>query len=117
MVYLHQNKHVLTAIKGCQMLLHELTCKPTHCRELTVGWPDYIGIVDASSHGMGGVMVGKLSECVPTVFRWRWLEDICRRLVSVENPAGTINNSDLEMAGLLLLWLVIEGIGGPLAEK
>jgi len=24
------------------------------CRELTSGWPDYVGIVDASSHGVGG---------------------------------------------------------------
>ncbi len=30
---------------------------------------------------------------------------------------GTISNSDLEMAGLLMLWLAIEGICGPLQEK
>ncbi len=116
-VYLHRNKPVLTAIKGCRMLLRESTREPTHCRELTFGWPDYIGIVDASSHGVGGVVVGELSGCVPTVFRWQWPEDIRTQVVSLDNPAGTINNSDLEMAGLLLLWLVIEGICGSLAEK
>jgi hypothetical protein len=87
------------------------------CRELTCGWPDYIGIVDASSHGVGGVMVGELSGCVPTVFRWQWPEDIHTQVISFDNPAGNITNSDLEMAGLLILWLVIEGICGSLTEK
>jgi hypothetical protein len=30
---------------------------------------------------------------------------------------GAISNSDLEMAGLLMLWLAIEGVCGPLQEK
>jgi hypothetical protein len=33
------------------------------------GWPDYVGIVDASSYGIGGVVFGELSACTPTVFR------------------------------------------------
>jgi hypothetical protein len=117
MVYLHTNTQVLTAIKGCQTLLRESTREPTWCRELTMGWPDFIGIVDASSHGVGGVVVGELSGCIPTVFRWQWPEDVRTQVISVDNPGGTINNSDLEMVGLLLLWLVIKGICGPLAEK
>ena len=31
-----------------------------------------MGIVDASSHGVGGVIVGEEKECVPTVFRMEW---------------------------------------------
>jgi hypothetical protein len=98
-------------------LLRESTREPTRCRELTCGWPDYIGIVDASSHCIGGVVVGELSGCVPTVFRWQWPEDIRTQVVSFDNPAGNITNSDLEMAGLLILWLVIKGICGLLTEK
>jgi len=70
----------------------------------------YVGIVDASSHGVGGVVFGKLSACTPTVFRWQWPKDIRSQLVSFKNPKGTITNSDLEMAGLLLLWLTMEGV-------
>jgi hypothetical protein len=33
------------------------------------------------------------------------------------NPRGTISNSDLEMAGLLLLWLTMEGVCGNLREQ
>ena len=36
--------------------------------------------------------------------------DITANIRSVNNPNGTITNSDLEMAGLLLLWLVMEDV-------
>jgi hypothetical protein len=38
------------------------------CRQLINGWPYFVGIVDASGHGVGGVVIGELSPCVPTVF-------------------------------------------------
>ena len=62
-------------------------------------------------------MFGELSACTPTVFCWQWPDDICSQLVLFENPKGTITNSDLEMAGLLLLWLTMEGVCIPLQEK
>jgi hypothetical protein len=37
---------------------------------------DYIGIVDASGHGVSGVILGKLSLCTPVVFQWEWPDDI-----------------------------------------
>ncbi len=51
------------------------------------------------------------------VFRWQWPEDIRSQIKTFENPKGTITNSDLEMAGLLLLWLAMEEVCGPLQEK
>ncbi len=36
---------------------------------------------------------------------------------SEANPKGTITNSDLELAGLVLLWLMMEHVCGPLIEK
>ena len=62
-------------------------------------------------------MFGKLSACTPTVFRWQWPNDIRTQLISNENTEGTITHSDLEMAGLLLLWLTMEGVCRPLQEK
>jgi hypothetical protein len=44
-------------------------------KELVAGWPDYVGVVKASSFGAGGFIVGELSECRPTVFRLRWPPD------------------------------------------
>jgi hypothetical protein len=108
---------VLTALKGCRTLLRESTSKPTQCRELVTGWPDYIGIVNASGHGTGRVVFGEQLACTPVVFRWEWPKDIKRDINSVMNPSGRIKNSDLEMACLVLLWIVIEGVCPDLREK
>jgi hypothetical protein len=116
-VYLHQNVRVLNAIEGCQTLLRESTWEPTRCCELTCGWPNFIGIVDASSHGVGGVIFGELLGCTPTVFQWQWSEDICSKIITFENSQCTSTNSDLKMAGLLLLWLATEEVCEPLREK
>ena len=70
-----------------------------------MGWPHYIGVNDASIHGIGGIIMGEGKACIPMVFRLAWPDD--------ENELfhkGDITNSDLEMAGLLILWLVIEEV-------
>jgi len=109
-VALGRNASLLQAIKDCRTLLREATERPTPCRELVNAWPEYVGVVDASKHGVGGVIVGEAGKCIPTVFRIEWPQFIKDELVSESNRNGTITNSDLEMAGLLLLWLVMEEV-------
>ena len=67
---------------------------------------------DALSHGVGGIIFGENEPCIPTVFQWEWPQEI-KDLYH----EGVITNSDLEMAGLLLLWLVMESVCGSLKEK
>ena len=112
MVYLHCNPMLRAAIMGCQTLLRESSDSPTRCRELVGGWPDYIGICDTLLHGVGGVIFGENEACVPMVFRWEWSPE-----VKDAYHAKKISNSDLEMAGLLFLWLVMELVCGNLREK
>ena len=112
MVHLQRNQVLLAAIAGCRILLRESSESPTRCQELVGGWPDYIGVCDASSHGACGVIFGKNEDCVPTVFRWEWPQDV-KELYKLKK----ITNSDLEMTGLLLLWLVMEQVCGNLREK
>jgi hypothetical protein len=69
-------------------------------------------VCDASSHGVGGVIVGKNKACVPTVLSWEWPQEV-KDLFHERH----ISNFDLEMAGLLLLWLVMESACGNLREK
>ena len=109
-VFLCKNVKLLTAVRDCRALLRISTLAPTKCKELVAAWPDFIGVKDASKHGVGGIMVGENAECIPTVFRYEWPDDIKADLVSEKNPKGRITNSDLEMAGLLMLWLVMENV-------
>ncbi len=99
------------------MLLQQSTIKPMQCRELVAGWPNFIEVKDASSHGVGGIIVGEVSKCTPTVFWFAWPDDVTKAIVSQSNPAGTITNSDLEMAGLLMLFVIVEHICRPLVKK
>ena len=44
------------------------------------------------------------------VFRLGWPDDIRRMLVTESNPGGTLSISDFEMAGMLVLFLVMEAV-------
>ena len=116
-VYFHQNDSLHAAISNCRTILRESTSCPTRCRKLVLGWPNFIGVVDASSHGVGSVVIGKLWECPPTVFRLQRPPDITANVIFNATPKGTITNSDLELAGLVLLWLMMEHVCGPLSDK
>jgi hypothetical protein len=64
-------------------------------------------VKDASKHGVGGIIIGESKACTPTVFRYEWPQDIKASLVLFDNPCGTITNSDLKMAELLMLYLIM----------
>ena len=49
--------------------------------------------------------MGEGKACIPTVFRLAWPEDIKEIF-----HKGGITNSDLEMAGFIMLWLVMEEV-------
>jgi len=85
---------------------------PTHLKQLVADEPGYIGYCDASKKGAGGVWfcgTGR-SDLEPTVWRVAWPKEIQDDVVSFDNPQGTITNSDLEMAGLLLHYLVLKNL-------
>lgn len=67
-VFLHHNKALHQAMKDCRTLLRETSVRPTPCRELVMDEPDFVGVKDASLHGVGGIIVGHKKACRPTVF-------------------------------------------------
>jgi hypothetical protein len=110
-VYLHRNKKLFHAVKDCRTLLREATARPTKCSELVMGAPDFVGVKDASIHGVGGIVIGENMACVPTVFRMEWPDWVKEEVLKTNSGrGGTLTNSDLEMAGLLLLFLVMEEV-------
>jgi hypothetical protein len=85
-VYSYWNEPLCSATSNCWIILRESTSCPTRCRELVVGWLDFVGVVNASSHGVGGIIMGKLLECPPMVFRFQWPPDITANVKSESNP-------------------------------
>ena len=110
MVFFHQNPKLLIAIKDMKILLRKSNLSPTNCREPISGWPNYIGVKDASGHVIGGVVFGEIFPCTPALFRMQYPEWVKRETISSSNRTGTLKNSDLEISGLLLLWLVMEEV-------
>jgi hypothetical protein len=52
--------------------------------------------------------------CVPTVFRMEWPPDIQEEVAKTNaRKNGKLTNLDLEMGGLILLWLVMEEVCQP----
>lgn len=89
-------------------LIKLVGARPTHCAQLVMGLPGYIGFCDACKYGAGGVWLAGSNYLHPTVWRIAWPPDIVARLVSTSNPTGDITINDLEMAGLLLQYLILE---------
>jgi hypothetical protein len=99
---------VLEALRDIRILLRETTSRPTHVRELVPDLADFLGFCDACKLGAGGVWISGSTNIRPIVWRLAWPADISARLVSVSNPQGDLTINDLEMAGLLLQYLVLE---------
>ena len=103
------NDTLHTALGDFGILLQIVARRPTHCREVVAtNAPSFIGFCDASSHGAGGVWFPGTQTLHPTVWHVPWPPCIQTRLVSFQNPTSLVSNSDLEMAGMLLHYLVLE---------
>jgi len=96
------------ALRDWTTLLELSNRQPTLCADLIPALADYGGYCDASKNGAGGVWFGLEKQLPPIVWRVEFPPDIQQQLVSHENPQGKISNSDLEMVGLILQWLVLE---------
>ena len=94
------------ALELWKYLLSDAMAEPTKAKELMPASPDYVGLVDASGEGVGGVWLSGNKRIPATVWRLEWPDEIKKAL---KNATLTIN--DLEMAGNLLAWLVLEGMG------
>jgi hypothetical protein len=116
-IYLACNETLCQSIEHIRTLLRDSTLTPMRCRKLVIAWTDFIGVCNASSHGVRGVILGENSTCTPTVFRYEGPDKIQSSIQTQSNPSGTITNSNLKMAGILLLWLIMGKVCPPLIKK
>ena len=103
------NKGVHHALEDFRWMLQDIESRPTRIAELVPLLPSAEGHHDASGLGAGGVwfptehlIAREGFENRPVMWRIKWPQYIIDRLVTSENPDGTISNSDLELAGGLL---------------
>ena len=109
---------VRAALLDLKQLIITLAARPTHVNEiLTPAAPDYIGYCDASAFGAGGVWFSGQSPLPETVWRLQWPRDITAAVVSESNPTGTLTNSDLEMAAVVLQLNVLEPLVATMRHK
>ncbi|KAL7447882.1 hypothetical protein ACHAWC_000183, partial [Mediolabrus comicus] len=103
------NKGVHDALEDFRWILADLKRRPTRIAELVPLLASAEGHHDASGKGAGGVWfpakhlvprVGYKNQ--PVLWRLKWPQHIIDQLVTIENPNGTVSNSDLELAGGLL---------------
>lgn len=98
-----------TALRDFIGLTQEASRRPTHVHEIIARAGDEAtGLCDASGFGAGGVWFINNQHLV-----WRvvWPLDIQQAVVSTTNPRGTVTNSDLELAAIVLHYMVLQDTG------
>jgi hypothetical protein len=92
---------VYSLLQDFRGLASDLTRRPTRIAELVpASLPATLGAQDAAGSGMGGVHFVPLpsGEVQPLLWRSPFSREVQARLITFSNPAGTITNSDLELA-------------------
>jgi hypothetical protein len=100
-VRLGKKSEVRAALISLRSMVQSIASRPTHVYELVDRPPTFIGMVDASSTRVGGIWL--LPNWPPIVYRHQWPDQINRRYRDAK-----ITNSDLELAGVLVAWFVLE---------
>jgi hypothetical protein len=100
---LGKHSKVRAALLDLRYLIFTLASRPTHVSELVEYEPEMAGTCDASATGAGGIWVGYGVQ--PKVWCVEWPDDVVQLYRD-----GALTNSDLEMAGMLMQYLVAEQI-------
>jgi hypothetical protein len=103
MVGLGKDSEARLALSDLRTLIKSLATRPTHVDELVRRTHSAAGTTDASSEGAGGIWFR--NGLPPTVWRVNWPVEVRARYKS-----GILTNSDLEMAAIVLMMLVLEGL-------
>jgi len=94
---------VKATLHDWSLLATSLETHPVPIASLVPQAPSYLGAVDASSAGCGGFWVAtKYGRVAPFAFHWKFPTAIQHQLLSLQNPLGTLTNSDLELSAVVL---------------
>jgi hypothetical protein len=102
-VRIHRNSAQARALQDIQTFIKLVGKNPVHCQQLVPGQPAYLGYCDACKFGAGGIWISGITNLHPIVWRVQWPQNIVNGVA-----AGTITINDLEMAGIVLQYLLLE---------
>jgi hypothetical protein len=103
MVGLGKDSEARLTMAGLHTLIQSLATRPTHVYKLVRRTHSAAGTANASSEGACGIWFGDVFN--PTVWRVCWPPEVLSRY-----KLGILTNSDLEMAAIVLMMLVLEGL-------
>ena len=109
--------YLKSALRDWRTLVQHLGKNPTPVQLLVSTYPNYIQYTDACKLGAGGVITPGLDPMQHWVWQFEWPADIQKELVTGTNKTGKLTINDLELAGLVLGWLVLEGVCKDLVFK
>jgi hypothetical protein len=102
-VQIHPKSPQHMALQDLRTMFKLIGHRPIQCQQLVPGSPAYIGHCDACKFGVGGIWTAGTNTLRPIVWRIQWPQDIVQRVTD-----GHLTINDLEMAGLLLQYLLLE---------
>jgi hypothetical protein len=105
---LGKDSEVRAALLDLAVLVQDLCKRPTHVKELIPGDDHYTGYCDACATGAGGVWMSGEAGIRPIVWRVHFDHAISSQVVSDKNPRGRLTNSDLEMAAVLMHYMILQ---------
>ena len=108
---------IKTTLQDWRTLVNHLGKNPTPVQLLVSDYLNYIQYTDACALGAGGVITPGLDAIQYWVWQFEWPDDIKKELVTFENKTGKLTINDLELAALVLGWMVLEYVCNDLTFK
>ena len=102
-VQIHPKSPQHRALMDLRTIFKLIGSKPIRCKQLIPGTPHYFGYTDACKYGAGGIWLSGTASLHPIVWRCKWPPEVVQQY-----EQGIITINDLEMAGLLLHYLLLE---------
>ena len=110
--FVYINAGLRRALEDWRTIIKHFQRHPTPIQLLLPGDPHMIEYTDACKIGSGGVVVSGSVQMPNLVWQVEWPDDI-----KLEMSNGTITINDLELAGMVLGWLVLDDVVPDLSYK
>jgi hypothetical protein len=104
---LGKSSEVRAALLNLATMVTSISSWPTHVKELIPNDDHYYGCCDACATEAGGVWFSGERTIQPLAWRVEFDHAIACQVISNDNPRGRLTKSDLEMAAVLLHYMVL----------